>query len=217
MPSTVFHPRIRRVGEPREPTSSSAEQRRAVGNREAPTIRVVVESSAPAEQVLEAACDFSEPFADRFPDFHVKHFEVHEVGRTSAEVTEANPWPIGFVCERVRYDWSEPGCVKGTVIDSNVFKPGGIWQLKATPTDSGSRVEVVVVREPAGLTGHLIGIAIRLGLAKLVVASHLRYMLSRVERDGARRSSTEAHTWARATSGRGDCGTSARADREGRR
>jgi hypothetical protein len=38
---------------------------------------------------------------------------VHEAGETFAEVTEGNPWPIGYVWERLRYYWSEPGLVKG--------------------------------------------------------------------------------------------------------
>jgi hypothetical protein len=47
---------------------------------------------------------------------HVEYLEMHDQGETWAEVTEGNPWPIGFVWERLRYDWSKPGSVKGTVI-----------------------------------------------------------------------------------------------------
>ena len=54
---------------------------------------------------------------------HVEHLQVHEAGETFIEVTEGNPWPIGYVWERLRYDWSEPGSVKGVVIDSNIFCP----------------------------------------------------------------------------------------------
>jgi hypothetical protein len=43
-----------------------------------------------------------------WPDVHVEHLQVHEAGETFAEVTEGNPWPIGYVWERLRYDWSEP-------------------------------------------------------------------------------------------------------------
>lgn len=35
-----------------------------------------------------------------------------------------------FVRERLRYDWSEPGAVKGRVIESNIFKPGSTDYLR---------------------------------------------------------------------------------------
>ena len=65
--------------------------------------------------------------AELWPDVHVEHLGVHESGETFAEVTEGNPWPIGYVWERLRYDWSEPGWVKGRrhrPISSNPGAPG---------------------------------------------------------------------------------------------
>src|ERR671919_231135 len=111
-----------------------------------PRVHVVDETPVPPERVLEAARDFSERRAEMWPDVHVEHLEVHEAGETFAEVTEGNPWPIGYVWERLRYDWSQPGKVKGTVTDSNLFKPGSTWELRATPANGGSRVEVIAVR-----------------------------------------------------------------------
>ena len=58
---------------------------------------MVEESIAPPGTVLEAARDFSERRADLWPDVHVEHLEVHDRGETWADVTEGNPWPIGFV------------------------------------------------------------------------------------------------------------------------
>ena len=146
-----------------------------------PSVHVVEESSMRPERVLEAARDFSERRAELWPDVHVEHFEIHQVGDTFAEVTEGNPEPIGFVWERLRYDWSRPGSVKGTVTDSNIFKPGSTWEIRATPTNGGSRVEVIGVRHVKGFKGGMIGVLIRLGIAKRVVASHLRHFLSKVE------------------------------------
>ncbi len=111
---------------------------------------------------------------------HVEHLEVHESGETFAEVTEGNPWPIGYVWERLRYDWSEPGWVKGVVTDSNIFKPGSTWAIRATPTNGGSRVEVIAVRHLRG-KGRLLAPVFPLGLARQTVAEHLRHFLSKVE------------------------------------
>jgi hypothetical protein len=141
-----------------------------------PTVRVVEETPVALELVLEAARDFSERRAELWPDVHVEHLQIHEVGETFADVTEGNPWPIGYVWERLRYDWSEPGSVKAVVSDSNIFKPGSTWEIRATPADGGSRVEVIGVRH-----GRLLAPVFPLGLAKRTVADHLRHFLSKVE------------------------------------
>ena len=146
-----------------------------------PTVRVVADTHVAPERVLEAARDFSERRAELWPDVHVEHLQVHETGDTFAEVTEGNPWPIGHVWERLRYDWSEPGSVKGVVTDSNIFKPGSTWEIYATPLNAGSRVEIVAVRNLRGLKGRILYPVFPLGLAKQSVAEHLRHFLSKVE------------------------------------
>ena len=147
-----------------------------------PRVHAVEDSIAAPEQVLEAARDFSARRAELWPDVHLEHLELHAAGETWAEVTEGNPWPIGFVWERLRYDWSESGWVRGTVIDSNIFKPGSTWEIQATPRDGGgSRVEVMAVRRLRGLRGRLLAPVFPLGVARRTVAEHLRHFLSQVE------------------------------------
>ncbi len=150
-----------------------------------PRVQVVATTSVPPERVLEAARDFSERRAELWPDVHVAHLQVHETGENFAVVTEGNPWPIGFVWERLHYDWSEAGVVKGTVTDSNIFKPGSTWEIRATPDNGGSRVEVIGVRHLSGLKGRLLSPAFPLGLAKRTVDAHLRHFLSKVEESAA--------------------------------
>ena len=146
-----------------------------------PTVRVVDKTPVAAERVLEAARDFSERRAEMWPDVRVEHLQVHEIGETFADVTEGNPWPIGYVWERLRYDWSEPGSVKGVVTDSNIFKPGSTWEITATTIDVGCRMEVIGVRHLRGFKGRLLAPVFPLGLAKRTVADHLRHFLSEVE------------------------------------
>jgi hypothetical protein len=144
-------------------------------------VHVVDETPVAAEKVLEAACGFSEQRAQMWPDVHVEHMQVHGRGNDFADVTEGNPWPIGYVWERLRYDWSQPGSVKATVVDSNIFKSGSTWELRATPTNSGSRVEVIAVRRLRGFKGRLLYPVFPLGLARQTVAAHLRHFLSKIE------------------------------------
>jgi hypothetical protein len=151
-----------------------------------PTVHAVDHTSAGPEQVLAAAHDFSERRAQMWPDVHVEHLAVHDIRETFADVTEGNPWPIlGVVWERLRYDWSQPGAVKGVVIESNLFKPGSTWEIRARDID-GRRtlVEVIAVRRLHG-RGRLLAPFFPLGLAKRTVADHLRHFLSKVEEQGA--------------------------------
>ncbi len=71
--------------------------------------------------------------------------------------------------------------VRSTVTDSNIFRQGSTWEPRATANGSGSRVELVAVRHVKGPKGAVIGALIRLGIAKRIVAGHLRHFLSQVE------------------------------------
>ena len=147
-----------------------------------PKVHVVDESSASADRVLRAARDFSARRAELWRDVHIEHLEVHDSGEAWADVTEGNPWPVGVVWERLHYDWSEPGAIKGRVIDSNIFKPGSTWEIHATALDGGgSRVEILAVRHLRGVKGWLLAPLFPLGLARRDVADYLRRFLAKVE------------------------------------
>ena len=113
-------------------------------------------------------------------DVHVEHMTVHDRGETWADVTEGNPWPIGLVWERLRYDWSQPGSVRGTVIDSNLFKPGSTWEIHAMPAPGGCQVEVIALRRLKG-RGWLLWPFFPLGLARRDVEAYVRQFLAAVE------------------------------------
>lgn len=148
-----------------------------------PSVRVVENSKLPPEIVLSAARDFSDRRAQMWPDVHVEYLQVHELGEDYADVTEGNPWPIGYVWERLRYDWSDPSALRGTVIDSNLFKPGSTWELWATPEAGGSRVEIRAVRHLRG-RGWLLApffLPFFPGSAAQTVRDHLQHFLASIE------------------------------------
>ena len=146
-----------------------------------PRVHVTAESTASPGQVLEAARDFSPRRAELWRDVYVEHMTLHDRGETWADVTEGNPWPFGLVWERLRYDWSEPGTLKGRVIDSNIFRSGSTWEIRATPRNAGgSRVEILAVRDLKG-RGWLVWPFFPLGLARRDVANYLRQFLAKVE------------------------------------
>ena len=102
-------------------------------------------TSASPEEALRAAYDFTERRARIWPNVRLGHFEVHTHGERFAEATE-ELWPFG-VWERCRYEWSQPGCVRAIVLDSNVLAPGSSWELRARPAGDGARVEATYLRE----------------------------------------------------------------------
>jgi hypothetical protein len=118
-------------------------------------VRVWAESSLPPEKVLEAARDFSDRRAELWPMLDSKYLQLHESGDTFAEVTEGT-FVAGRFWERSRYDWSEPGAVKATVLESNIFKPGSTFELHARPRDGGSTVELALTRDfESGVKGRI--------------------------------------------------------------
>jgi hypothetical protein len=150
-----------------------------------PRVHVVDESSARPEEILDAARDFSPRRADLWRDVYLDHLVIHDQGASWADVTEGNRWPIGLVWERLRYDWSEPGSVRGTVIDSNIFKPGSTWGIWASHDNGGTRVEVIADRRLRG-RGLLLWPFFPTGLARRDVAAYLRQFLSQVEGSSTR-------------------------------
>jgi len=128
------------------------------------TIHVTIESRLSPEQVLAAGYDFSPRRAEIFPAVSIPNLEVHELGGTSADVTEGTPVGLGINWERCRYDWSQTGSVKALVTDSNVYQPASSsWELRATPLEEGSRVEMIWMREfTHNMRGRIFGTLFRL-------------------------------------------------------
>jgi hypothetical protein len=135
--------------------------------------------------VLEAAArDFSGRRAKVWPNVKAAHLEVHERGENFAEVTEGT-WVLGLFWERNRYEWSQLGSVKATVIDSNIFQPGSTWELRATAQNGGSRVEMVLNRGFRGGPKGRFASAVHHTVGKLVWALFFRRALAAVEKQTA--------------------------------
>ncbi len=103
-------------------------------------------TSLSPEQVIRAAADFSDGREKVWRNAKSKYLVVHDEGADFAEVTEGLRI-VGVFWERSRYDWSQPGTIHQTVIDSNVVVPGSTWELTAIPHNSGSGVEMRLRRE----------------------------------------------------------------------
>ncbi|GGN91182.1 hypothetical protein GCM10011579_087780 [Streptomyces albiflavescens] len=129
-------------------------------------VRFHLVSKLGPKDVLEVLTDFSPSRAKAWPTIDARHFEVHELGDTWAEVTEgtAAAW------ERARYEWEPTGdTVTITTLDSKLFGAGGGWVFRMTPEGDGTRVDVELTRQPSTVKGKMLA-----ALLPLAAPSSLR-------------------------------------------
>jgi hypothetical protein len=110
-------------------------------------------SAAPPESIRAALLDFSERRPDVWPGLPKDQYEVYELGETWAEIREGYRGPIWW---RERYDWSIPGRVEWTAVESGFGAPGSsvVWDIE--PADGGgSNSHVVWDRRGKGVVGTL--------------------------------------------------------------
>jgi hypothetical protein len=135
-------------------------------------------TSVPARAILAALTDFSDRRVELWPNIDRSYYKVHDVQRTSADVTEGSKG----VWERTRYDWSEPGKVRIQVQDSNAFRQGSWWlyTVKDQPA-GGSIVHLEFDRAPKNVRGFLLSALLGL-FGKRIFGSFLAETLRRLER-----------------------------------
>jgi hypothetical protein len=127
------------------------------------------ESAAPPELVLDTLRDPSPGGrGEIWSNITPKHFTLHDSGPDFLDVTEGTIL-VGVFWERSRYEWTEPGRVVSTVLESDVFKPGSRIELRATRREGGgSRVEFVLQREfQPGVKGRIAATVNHLGGRRL--------------------------------------------------
>lgn len=120
----------------------------------------LVSSLSPAD-AMAVLTDFGPSRAENWPT--IDAVTIHAIGDTWAEVTEGTT----AAWERARYEWDAArGRVTITTHESKVFGPGGGWVFQLTPEGDGTRVDVVLTREPGTLKGKLLA-----GLLPLAASS----------------------------------------------
>ena len=150
------------------------------------TIHITTHSRLSPERVLAAGYDFSARRAEIFPAVSTPYLEVHDLSQTFADVTEGTPAGVGVNWERCRYDWSQPGSVKAVVTDSNVYQPANSsWELRATPLESGSKVEMIWIREfTHNPRGRIFGTLFKL-VGKVIFTREAKRTITNLERADA--------------------------------
>jgi hypothetical protein len=141
---------IDRVEEPMALTElrQKTQQDGAVNPTEASLeVTVSADTSASPEQILAAARDFSAHRAQIWPNVEAKRLDVQARGDTWAEVTEGT-MVLGVFWERCHYDWSEPGQITATVIESTSSSRPPVGSFKPVhASDGGTIVTTTVLRD----------------------------------------------------------------------
>lgn len=103
-------------------------------------------------------------------------YRVHQFGPTWAEVTEG----VSYAWSRERYDWSLPGVVTLTQLESNIAEPVGTIRYTITPLpDGGVRVVCERYRVFRGLRGGVLGTVMVL-FGSRILRAQFRASLKRV-------------------------------------
>ena len=145
-------------------------------------VDLTVDSDVPAAAVLAAATDFTDRRPALWPTIEPAVYEVHAMGPTWAEVTEGSRF-LGLIWARERYEWSTPGAVRATVLESNVFRAGGTWELAATDDQGPTRIRVRSRRQARGLRGRILGAMLAIA-GRQVLAGNLDQTLRLLAADG---------------------------------
>ena len=111
-------------------------------------------TTATPDQVVELMTDFSPNRPHRWPASSAKAFEVYHLGETEADIREGQDFPKLWATWH--YDWTTPGSVTLTIVDSDAMQAGSFMSLAATPTaEGGSSVHVVWDHTSKNFTGFI--------------------------------------------------------------
>jgi len=129
-------------------------------------------TTATPDQVTELMTDFSPNRPHRWPALSEKAFEVYHVGDTEADIREGQDFPK--LWSTWHYDWSTPGTVTLTVVDSDAIVVGSFMSLTATPTaDGGSSVHAMWEQTSKNLTA-LVGVTMMRFIGPRVLSSYYK-------------------------------------------
>jgi len=134
-----------------------------------------------AERFVTVLTDFSERRPELWPNLDAKFYRLLERSDTRAEVTEGTD-VLGGVWARERYDWSAPGRVTLTLLESPDFRAGTLIGYHVSDrVDGGCHVAVDFQRIAASPRGRLVGMVVQLtGVGRF--GRDLRETLARLAR-----------------------------------
>jgi hypothetical protein len=121
------------------------------------TIHLHQTTTLTPEQYIAGLTDFGPGRSKLFGNSADEYLEVHQQGRTQADVTEGS----GGIWERLHYDWSDPDYVVLTTTGSNTWGGASGHTYTFTRRPNGATdIDVVVVRDGKNLKGWLLSLVL---------------------------------------------------------
>jgi len=125
-------------------------------------IHYEADGEIPAQRFVAALTDFTDRRPELWPNLDAKYYRLHERGDTWAEVTEGTD-VLGGLWARERYDWSRPGRITLTLLESPDFRRGTQVDYRVREVAGGGcHVAVDFQRIAASPRGRLVGAVIQL-------------------------------------------------------
>jgi hypothetical protein len=126
-----------------------------------PKFSFVLDVAAPPDEVIGKMVDFSDRRPEIWPNLSAKIYKAHSVEASSADVTEGSDVPGSQIWARESYEWSDNE-VKSVITDSNIFQPGGTFELRVEPEGSGTRIHFSTDRRAKTVMARLVGVFMQL-------------------------------------------------------
>lgn len=121
------------------------------------SIDFTIDCPIPSEAVFAAMTDFSDRRPAYYPNLSRKRYRVLDLKEHSARVQEG----AGPFLTVERYEWSGRCRVWSVIEESNVFRPGGVSDVKISDRrDGGSRLQVHLEREFHGWRGGVLQLSL---------------------------------------------------------
>jgi len=147
-------------------------------------IALDLDSPCPPERAIGALIDFSDRRPEVWPGLAREFYEAYSVGETSADVREGSTKPIK-VWAREHYDWSTPGTVRWTVVESNFCTPGsGVAVTVTEGGNGGSQVHLEWERHPSNARGRVAIVFMRL-MGRQILRKYLGDVLAKLAAEAA--------------------------------
>jgi Polyketide cyclase / dehydrase and lipid transport len=123
-------------------------------------IELTTETDLAPELVWAAVTDFTEDRPRLWPGISPSLYKVHSVTAGHADVQEGSKTPIGSIWARETYTWDDSTMeMRGTVAESNLFRPGGTGVMRVERReDGGSVLHESYDRERLGFRGKIFNV-----------------------------------------------------------
>lgn len=142
-------------------------------------IHYAADGDVPPERFIAALTDFSDRRSSLWPNLSPAFFKVHELGPTWADVNEGTDI-AGGVWARERYEWSTPGTVRLTLVESPLFESGTVIEYRVTARPGGGcHVDVQFHRIARSLKARVVGAVLQLNGPRMF-GGQLRETLARL-------------------------------------